>query len=493
MKTHPLLTPLAALAASAVLTLGGCASSAGIASNAHMIQGASVGLEANAPNAAPALASDWWRGFGDPALNELIDRALAAHPSLAVAQARLARAQAAVSGTQAADGPQVKGSLDVSRQYFSANSIYPPPLGGAGWTMGEARISGSWEFDFFGRNRAAIEAAVGAQRAALADVQAARLLLASQVARSYVQLARLLEQRSVATRSLQQRDQILALIKQRVQEGLDTAIELRLGEGALPELRQQIEQLDEQIALTRHALAALTAQAPDKLDALTAPLRAVQAVALPANVPADLLGRRADIAAARWRVEAASSDVNSAKAQFYPNVNLSGFVGLASLGLDRLVKSRSEEYGVGPAISLPIFDSGRLRANLSGKTAEFDAAVASYNGAVLDAVHDAADQISSLRSIERQQQEQRRAQAAAESAYELSTQRYQAGLSTYLVVLNAETSVLSQRRQAADLLARTLDTQIALMRALGGGYADDSLIRGGKAASEKLARAPVAP
>jgi NodT family efflux transporter outer membrane factor (OMF) lipoprotein len=300
-----------------------------------------------------------------------------------------------------------------------------------------------------------------------------------------VQLGRLLEQRALATRSLQQRDEMLALIKQRVQQGLDTTIELRLGEGALPELRQQIEQLDEQITLNRHALAALTAQAPDKLDALTAPLRAVTTLALPDKLPANLLGRRADIAAARWRVEAASSDMDSAKAKFYPNINLRGFVGLASIGMDRLVKSRSEEYGVGPAVSLPIFDSGRLRANLSGKAAELDAAVASYNAAVLDAVRDAADQISSLHAIERQQQQQRQAQAAAESAYALSLQRYQAGLSTYLVVLSAETSVLGQRRQAADLLARTLDTQIALMRSLGGGYA----------ASEKLASAstPLTP
>ena len=462
----------AALAVGAAMGLAGCASSAGIGSSGQMIESASLGLDANAAstaNAAPAI--DWWKGFGDAQLDDLMDRALSANPNLVVAQARLARAQAAVAGAQSADGPHVSGSLDVSRQYFSANSIYPPPLGGKGWDLGEAKIGGSWEFDFFGRNRAAIEAAVGTQRAAAADVQAARILLASQVARTYVQLGRLLEQRMLATRSLQQREEMLALIRQRVQEGLDTRIELRLGEGALPELRQQIEQLDEQITLARHALAALTAQAPVALDSFTAPLRAVPAMTLPATVPADLLGRRADIAAARWRVQAASSEVQSAKAQFFPNINLSAFVGLASIGLDRLVKSNSLEYGVGPAINLPIFDAGRLRANLSGKAADRDAAVASYNAAVIDAVHDAADQISSLQSIARQQQQQGQAQGAAESAYELSSQRYQAGLSTYLVVLNAETSVLNQRRQRVDLLARALDTQIALMRSLGGGYA----------------------
>jgi NodT family efflux transporter outer membrane factor (OMF) lipoprotein len=457
-----------AIASSVVLTLGGCASSAGIASTAQTLAPISVGLDATA--AVPAVVIDWWHSFGDTALNGLVERALADNPSLKVAQARLARAEAAVAGAQAADGPQVNGSLDVTRQRFSANSIYPPPLGGGIYTLGTAQIGGSWEIDFFGRNRAAIEAAVGTQRAALADAQAARIVLASNVARTYVQLGRLFEQREVAARALKQRDETLALIRQRVQGGLDTNVELRQGEGALPESRQVIEQLDEQIALGRHALAALTAQPPNALDALTVRLGSVQAVPLPAAVPADLLGRRADIAAARWRVEAATADMKSAKAQFYPNINLTAFVGLASIGLDRLVKSGSEQYGAGPAIHLPIFDSGRLRANLSGKAADRDAAVESYNGAVLDAVHDVADQIGSMRSIVRQQLEQVSAQAAAESAYDLATQRYKAGLGTYLTVLNAESSVLTQRRLSADLKARAIDIQIALIRSLGGGY-----------------------
>ncbi|HWH83303.1 MAG TPA: efflux transporter outer membrane subunit [Burkholderiaceae bacterium] len=460
-----------ALASSVVLMLGGCASSAGIAPVAQPIAPVSVGLDSAAP-ATPPLATDWWRAFGDAPLSDLVDKALAANPSLKVAQARLERARAAVAGAQSAEGLKVNGELNATRQRFSANGIYPPPLGGGIFTIGTAQIGASYEFDFFGKNRAAIEAALGAERAAQADAQAARILLASNVARTYVQLGRLFEQRDVAVRSLKQRDDILALVKQRVQGGLDTNVELRQGEGALPESRQQIEQLDEQIALTRHALAALTAQPPAALDTLVVPLRSVQLVPVPPAVPADLLGRRADIAAARARIEAAGSDVKNAKASFYPNINLTAFVGLNSIGLDRLLRSGSEQYGIGPALTLPIFDAGRLRANLRGKTADLDAAVESYNGAVIDAVHDVADQLSSVRSIERQQVEQRSALASAESAYDLATQRYRAGLGTYLTVLNADTSVLMQRRLGADLKARALDVQLALIRALGGGYAD---------------------
>jgi NodT family efflux transporter outer membrane factor (OMF) lipoprotein len=461
----------AALASAALLVLGGCVSSAGISSSAQTIAPETVGLDSGI--ATPELGSDWWRVFEEPALNELIERALAGNPTLKVAQARLTRALASVAVAQAAAGPQLTGEADVTRERLSATSIYPPPLGGSIITLANGQIGGSWELDFFGRNRAAIEAAVGTQRAAQADLQGARILLASNVARAYGQLGRLIEQREVAARTLKQRDEMLSLTRQRVQSGLDTNVELRQSEGTLPETRQQIEQLDEQIALTRHALAALTAQAPNALAGLSVRLRVVNGIPLPAVVPADLLARRADIAAARLRIESAVSDVKAAKAQFYPNINLTAFVGLNSIGLTRFFKSDSEQYGVGPAIHLPIFDAGRLRANLRGKAADLDIAIESYNGAVLDAVHDAADQIASLRSIDLQRAQQASAQAAAESAYDLATQRYKAGLTNYLTVLNAETTVLGQRRQFVDLKARELDVQIALIRALGGGYAPD--------------------
>jgi len=461
-----------ALSCCLVVLLAACASSAGIQPTARPLAASDLGLNAAAPQ--PAVPADWWLAWGDDTLSGLIAQALQAEPSLKVAQARLGRAQAAVDGEQASDGLRVNGSADLTRQHFSATSIYPAPLGGSIRTLANAQLAASWEFDFFGRHRAAMDAALGQERAAAADLQAARNVLSSQVAQTYVQLGRLLAQREVAERSLAQREQMLTLVRQRVDAGLDTRVELRQGEGALPDARQQIEQLAEQIALTRHALAALVAQPPDRLDALHPELKRLQAAALPAAVPADLLGRRADVMAARWRMEAATQGVNVAKAQFYPNVNLTAFAGLSSIGLDRLVESGSQQYGVGPAIRLPIFDSGALRANLRGRTADLDAAVESYNSAVLEAVRDAADQIASLQSVQRQQAEQRQAQTAAESAYDIALQRCRAGLSGHLTALGAESAVLNQRRLAVDLQARDLSARIGLVRALGGGYAPDA-------------------
>lgn len=473
---RPVVAALALAAAATTLALTGCASSAGIAPQAQALSAEAVGLPTGqtSNDALPPLSAPWWRSWGDASLADLIDRTLAASPSLAVAQDRLARASAAVAGEESAAGPKLGASADVTRQRFSATSIYPAPLGGSIRTLANAQLAGSWEIDFFGRQQAAMQAALGSARAAQADVAAARNLLASQVAQTYVQLARLVAQREVARQSLAQRDALLALTRERVGAGLDSQVELRQSEGALPDARVQIEQLSEQIALTRHALAALAAQPPETYATLTPTLAALQAVALPATVPADLLGRRADIAAARWRVEAATQGMAAAKAQFYPNVNLSAFIGLSSIGLDRLVESGSRQYGVGPAIRLPIFDSGALRANLRGKTAEVDAAVDSYNGALVEAVREVADALQSLQSIARQQTEQALAQAATDSAFDFATQRYRAGLSNQLTLLNAETAMLAQRRAAVDLRARTLSTQAALIRALGGGYASET-------------------
>ena len=464
-----LTTIVIALGSSIVMALAGCANPRGIEAKATLVSPTSFGADAAAV-VAP-VAADWWRAFDDPALADLIERATAGNPSLRVAQARADRAAANSAAARANEGPSLGLGVDAERQRITGHGIYPPPLAGARIDTATVQLNGSWDLDLFGRNRAQLESAIGGARAARADADAARVLLSVNVARAYVQLARLVEQREVLQRALAQRDEVLALIRQRYSAGIDTAVELRQGEGALPETRQQIEAIEEQIGLSRHVIAALLAAPPPLFDALTPRLSAVRGVAVPSVVPADLVGRRADIVAARWRVEAATGDVAVARAQFYPNINLGAFIGLSSIGLNRLVDMGSEQWGLGPAIRLPIFDAGRLRAGLGGRAADLDAAVETYNGTVVDAIHDVADQITSVRAVERQQREQAAAQASAEAAYDVASQRYRAGLGTYLTVLNAETNVIAQRRITTDLRARALDAQVLLVRSLGGGYA----------------------
>lgn len=464
------IAPLAALCAAvcATFALAACVSSAGIAPQSQKLSPSSVGVPAQSP--AASVSDQWWSAFGESGLDTLVDSALATNPSLKLARDRIERATAATDAAQANFGPRIDGELDLQRQRYTENGLIPPPIAGSVGSTGLLQLSGGWELDFFGKNADALAAALGNQRAAKADVQAARVLLAANVARSYFQLGGLFEQREVAERTLAQRKEVLALIRERVEAGLDTNVELRQGEASVPETARQIEVIDEQIAHTRHVLAALTAQPPGALETLRPRLRTVQAVPLPADIPADLLGRRADIEAARQRVEAATQDVAFSKTLLYPNINLIAFAGLSSLGVNRLINAGSEQYGAGVAIHLPIFDAGRLRANVRGKTAELDAAVDSYNAALIEAVHDVADQIASVQSIARQHTKQVEAQARSEQAYDLALQRFSAGLGTYLTVLSAEVNVLAQRRLGADLKARELDSQVALARALGGGY-----------------------
>jgi len=452
------------------LALAGCVSPRGIAPKAQ-----AVDVTALVPAAAPAVdVSDrWWTAFDDPRLNELVERGLATNPSLASVQLRIERAEALADAADAARQPRVDAGLDVSRTHYTAHGAYSPLLAGNTRTSGSLLLNGSWEIDAFGRQRAGLDAAVGARHAAEADYQAARVLLASNLVRQYVQLARLLDQRAVLERSLAQRAEILELVKQRVSAGLDTTVELRQGEGAVPEIRAALEATDEQVALTRHLLALLSGQGPDAVNGWAPRLAAVTLLPLPSAVPADLLGRRADVAAARWRIEAATSDLHAAKAQFYPSINLVALAGFSSIGLGQLLEAGSRQVGVGPAVRLPIFDAGRLRANYKGKAVDVDGAVQAYNTAVLNAVREAADALSSVQSVARQQREQDFALASAESAYELALQRYRAGLSTYLSVLSVETNVLAQRRAGNELKARALDAQALLARALGGGYRQD--------------------
>ena len=457
----------------ALMAVAGCATPGEQPLPAATITPIAAGLDADAATDADFPDTAWWRALGDPALDALIDRGLAGQPGLQAAAARLAAVAADTQALSASHFPQFGLLAEPTRERFSENGLFPPAVAGATRNLATLRVNGQWELDFFGRHAAALQAALGQQRAAAAELQAARVLLTTRLARGWVDLARLLALQAVAERTLAQREDQLALTRRRVAAGLDTALELRLAQGPVPDTRQQIEQLDGQIVLARHALAVLSGQAPQARAAARPTLAPLQWAVLPDRLGADLLGRRADVVAARWRVEAAQAQVTGAQADFYPDINLIGQVGLNALGLDRLLLAGSRQVSAGLALRLPLFDGAYLRARLGARSAEADAAVAAYNAAVLDAAREVADAGALLRSLQRQQGLQAEAADAAEGAWRLATQRHEAGLSSYLSVLAAESAVLVQRSGAAELKARTLDTQLALVRALGGGWRDE--------------------
>ncbi|MES2719090.1 MAG: efflux transporter outer membrane subunit [Pseudomonadota bacterium] len=481
---------LASAALAGSLLLAGCANPGPRRAQAPLLQPAAAGL-VDVAGAFPQLR--WWSALGDPALDALVDAALAGQPGLQAAAARLAAADAVLAAVLAGQGPQAALSADATRQRFSGNGLVPPAVAGTVRNTANLQASGHVALDFFGRHEAALGAAIGHQRAAAAEAQAARSVLAAQLTQGWVALARLLAQRDLLQQAQAQRQALRDLVAQRVAAGLDTRGALRTADGPVPEARGQIAALDGQIAATRHRLAVLSGQAPQALDGAAPQLAALRLALPPPHLGADLLGRRADVVAARWRVEAAAQGVAAARADFYPDINLNASIGLSALGLDRLLNLGSRQLSVGPALRLPLFDGGVLRAQLQGREAEADAAVAAYNSAVLDAAHEVADAASSLRSLAQQQAEQVQAQAAAADALALAQQRFQAGLGNRLPVLQADALLLAQRSQAADLQARQLDAQAMLAQALGGGWADTPQASAAASAATPAATPAVAP
>ncbi|HET9391157.1 MAG TPA: efflux transporter outer membrane subunit [Steroidobacteraceae bacterium] len=481
-KQHPranraLVRRAGAVAAAAVSTvlLAACASTHGLAPQASEQKADTLATSRTLSNTAVDASAwpqkDWWTEFGDPQLNQLISEGLADSPSLRVAEARTRAALGQAGIANSARYPQINADADATRERFAEHSLYPPPFAGNWDTLSELKASLTWEIDFWGKNRSAYEQALGTARAAQLDAQAARLVLATNIAHAYVQLERAYLQLDVAQATLQQREQIYKLTQDRSEAGIDSKLELRQAQSALPAAREQIAQLQESIELTRNQLAALLGQGPDRGMAITRPAaNALTPVSLPSRIPSELLGRRPDIRADRLRIEAARHGIDNAKAQFYPDVNLAAFVGFQNLGPTALLTAANREIGAGPAVSLPIFDAGRRRGNLQVRDSEYDIAVEQYNQALADGLRDVVDQLASFRSVDEQRRQQREGLSTAQDAYDLATLRYREGVGNYLQVLTTESQLLTQRSLDADLRARSLDLSVNLARALGGGF-----------------------
>ena len=421
-------------------------------------------------------ADAWWRRYGDAQLDALIDEALAGSPSLAQARARLAKAEASTAVARAATLPSLSANGSVEEMKESYNAGIPPAFVPQGYNdFGEIALNFNWELDFWGKNRAAVAAAASEARAARADAAEARLVLASSIAASYATLAQLFAERDVTEAAVKVREETAALVQKRVVNGLDTQAELQQALAGAPAMRAELAAIDEEIEETRDALAALLGAGPDRGLAIARPPAArLKAFGLPAHLAADLIGRRPDVVAAKWRAEAATHSVAEAKAAFYPDINLVAYIGEEALHLDKLFASGSDIGSAGPAVSLPIFEGGRLRAGLRGARADRDAAVAAYDEAVTQALREVAEAAAGERALSVRLADSRQALAANEAAWRIARLRYDGGLSSYQAVLLAQDAVLTQRRVVSDLESRALILDIALVRALGGGFAASS-------------------
>ena len=414
----------------------------------------------------------WWRNYGDPQLDALIDEALRDSPNLAVAQARLRQAGAMTQVAGAARMPEVSAEASFNEAKQSYNYLIPRAALPQGWNdYGQATLNLSWELDFWGKNRSALAAATSEQQAAQAEVAQTRLILSTSVASAYADLVHLFTVRDTAEAALALRTKSVELFRQRHEFGLETLASVRQVEARQAAAQAQLLVIDEYIGLQRNGIAALLGAGPDRGLAITRPsVHFAGSTGLPSNLALELLGRRPDIVAARLRTEAAARRIDQQKAGFYPSVNLMAFAGVQSLGIDNLSRSGSNFGSVGPAISLPIFNTERLQGQLRGAHAEYDAAVSTYNATLTNALHEVADAATSRKSLDGELAASRAAVAAATEAHSIVSARYKGELATYLDVLTAEDQLISAQRGLAEIETRAMVLDVALVRALGGGF-----------------------
>ena len=455
-----------------VLVLSACVSSGDIRTHQTTNAPATYATTKTLPGEGGAWpVFDWPSQIGGAALQALVNEALADNPGLKAAGTRLAAAQALAEGTRAAAGPTVGAGFTSTYQRYTEHGIVPPQLAGKVRSDNQLALSFAYDFDFWGRHAAELRAVLARGKAIEAEDYNARLVLASAVAHAWLQLNRQYQQLDLVGQQRDVRVKLDALTQRRIAAGLDSQSDNQASRIQLENLNAEQVQWQEAIGLTRDQLAALLGKGPDRGLSIARPDAArLSAIPLPDRLPLELIGRRPDIVAARWQVEALQGDIASARAQFYPNVNLTAFVGLSSLGLANLFRSGSEIAGIGPAIHVPIFEGGALRAQLKGKVAAYDGAVESYNQTLTQALQDVADQVQSLHSATLQSGHQHQAVEAADRTLGLSRQRRKVGTGNQLQVLASEAIVLQQRRAALDTNMRALDLRISLIKALGGGF-----------------------
>ena len=422
--------------------------------------------------AAEFPADRWWTAYGDAGLDALIEEALAKSPDMALAAARIRAADAASerAGGTLLPTLTVDGAVGGNKQSY--NLGIPAQFVPKGVIeTGKLSAPLGLDLDLWGRNRAALAAARGEAQAARVDVAQARLMLASGIALSWGNLAQLTASRDLALRSVDALSGIERLTGERVRAGIDNRADHELATARRAGAEQALAALNELIALERNRLAALIGAGPDRAERLPVPAPDLSRTAgVPANLAANLLGRRPDIVAARLRAEAAAARVTSARRAFYPDINLAAVAGLQSLGLDQLFASGSTFANFGPAISLPIFDGARLNSNYNAAEAGFDEAVARYDQTLLAALREVADVLDSRRALAERLLAARTAARSATEAARLARLRHGQGIANLLQVLSAEDAALANQRALAELEARAFLLDVTLVRALGGGF-----------------------
>jgi NodT family efflux transporter outer membrane factor (OMF) lipoprotein len=415
---------------------------------------------------------DWWKLYNDLQLNSLIEEGLAQSPSVAEAAARIQKANAIAVAAGASLVPSTSVNCSISKFRQSYNQGFPPALIPHGFkNTATTSINIDYELDFWGKNSDNLAAAISEVEAAKLMELHAKIILSTSIAAAYANLAQYYAEFDVLVETVSVRVKTLELFEKRFKNGLENESTVEQARSNLAAAQADLVAIEETVDLTRNSLAALIGATPLRALKIERPnLEKITPLGVPTVIPADLISRRPDVIAAQMTLEAAANHINVARAGFYPNINLTGYIGHQSLGMSTFLKSTSLTGSFGPAIHLPLFSAGLIEAQYHDSYAEYNASLANYEAAIVRALHEVADAITSHKALDLRIEKTTDALNAAERAYKISKNRYEGGLSTYLEVLRAEDNLIVSRRAMAQIQARAFTLDVALTKALGGGF-----------------------
>jgi multidrug efflux system outer membrane protein len=426
---------------------------------------------------AARLPAQWWTVFNDATLTQLEERALRDNPNVRAAAQRLVQARAQLGVTRASELPTVGVSAGVSNSRTSAES----PMGA---TFGHQSIKGteysvganfSYEIDLWGRVRRAVEAADAQALAAQDDRDGVMLMLSGQVATTYWQLRGLDAELAILKNALATRRESQQLIEARFNAGLSNELDVSRTRIERANAEADIQEAQRQRNTLEHALAVLVGASPSQPILASADgdvaTNLPQPPAIPVGLPASLLGHRPDLAASVAALKAFNAQVGVAEGAYYPSVSLTGNFGYASETLSSLAQGSARQFSIGPlALSLPVFEGGRIRNNVNLARAKYDEAVANHEARLLTALREVEDALSDVQQRQQQGDVQVQAQQAAARAVQVAQARFDRGVSTYLDVTDAQRSALAADRAAAQIRTQRLLAAVSVARALGGGW-----------------------
>lgn len=419
--------------------------------------------------------SQWWKAYHDPQLNALINSTLKNSPDMQVAEQRIQLAEAQAKAVKAQVGPEIDFSADVERQKMSAEGLMGPFAtdldGNTGpwYTNGTFGLTAGWNLDLWGKNRAEVAARIGEVKAREAEREQTRQLLASGVSRLYWEWQTQAALKTVLTQIKNEQQNVITVDRQLYQNGITSSVEGVETDIDSSKTEQQLNDVSGKMKVIEARLSALTNSQSSVMKLKATALPAVESQ-LPSQLGYSLLARRPDLQAAHWYIESSLSSIDAAKAAFYPDVNLMAFLQQDALHLSDLFRHSAQQMGVTAGLTLPIFDSGRLNANLDITKAQSNLTVANYNKAVVDAVNDVARAASQVETLAQKNQHQQQIEHDAQRVVGLAQARYSAGIIAGSRVSEAKIPALREQLNGLVLQGQWLDASIQLTSALGGGY-----------------------